>query len=113
MKTVKFRDYLVPLVLSGEKNSTWRLFDDKNLSAGDEIDLKEFGKEQSFGRAKITRVIEKPFKDLSEEDRQGHETFSSDKEMYERYSGYYNTEVGPDSVVKIIWFELLKDAEQS
>ena len=35
MKLVKFRDYLVPLVLSGEKDSTWRLFDDKGLSEGD------------------------------------------------------------------------------
>lgn len=108
MKLVKFRDYLVPLVLTGEKNSTWRLFDDKNLSVGDEIELREFGKEQSFATAKIVKVIEKAFSDLSEDDKQGHEKFSSDKEMYETYAGYYNAKVGPDSVVKIIWFELQK-----
>lgn len=108
MKIVKFRDYLVPLVLSGEKSSTWRLFDDKNLSVGDKIELRGFGKEQSFATATIVKVIEKAFKDLGDDDKRGHETFSSDKEMYETYAGYYNTEVGPDSVVKIIWFELLK-----
>jgi hypothetical protein len=106
MKLVKFRDYLVPLVLSGQKNSTWRLFDDKNLSVGDEIELREFGKEQSFATAKITKVIEKPFKDLTEDDKRGHETFSTDDEMYQTYTGYYNTHVGPDNIVKIIWFEL-------
>ena len=106
MKIVKFRDYLVPLVLSGEKNSTWRLFDDKDLSAGDEIELREFGKDHSFGKAKIIKVIEKPFKKLSAADKEGHETFSDDAEMYRTYSGYYNTPVGPDSIIKIIWFNL-------
>jgi hypothetical protein len=33
MKTLKFYDNLIPLILSGEKTSTWRIFDDKNLSA--------------------------------------------------------------------------------
>ena len=42
MKVLKFREYLVPLVLSGEKDSTWRLFDDKDLSVGDEIELQVF-----------------------------------------------------------------------
>lgn len=107
MKIVKFRDYLVPLVLSGEKNSTWRLFDDKNLSVNDSIELREFGKDTPFAKATITKVIEKPFKELSEEDKAGHETFSSNEQMYETYKGYYNTEVGPNTMVKIIWFKLL------
>jgi len=53
MKTVKFRDYLVPLVLSGGKTSTWRLFDDKDLSVGDEIELREFGADIGFAYAQI------------------------------------------------------------
>jgi hypothetical protein len=44
MKTLKFRDYLVPLILSGSKTATWRLFDDKDLAKGDAIQLLEFGK---------------------------------------------------------------------
>jgi hypothetical protein len=106
MKIVKFRDYLVPLVLSGEKNSTWRLFDDKNLSVGDEIELRESGKDHSFGKAKIIKVIEKPFKELDVTDKEGHESFRNDQEMYRTYTGYYHTPVGPDSIVKIIWFGL-------
>ena len=106
MKLVKFRDYLVPLVLSGQKNSTWRLFDDKNLSVGDDIELREFGKDDSFASAKIIKVIEKPFGELTDDDKEGHETFSNDEEMYKTYSGYYNTDVTSDTNVKIIWFEL-------
>lgn len=108
MKLVKFRDYLVPLVLSGQKNSTWRLFDDKNLMVGDEIELREFGKESSFAKAKIIKMVEKPFGELTISDKEGHETFKNDEEMYKTYSGYYDTQVSPSTVVKIIWFELLE-----
>ena len=108
MKTLNFASKLIPLVLSGEKSSTWRLFDDKDLSINDEIQLKEFGTDKIFAKAKITRVIEKPFKDLSSKDKDGHETFKDDEEMYETYSGYYHTDVGPETNLKIIWFELEK-----
>jgi hypothetical protein len=107
MKLVKFRDYLVPLVLSGEKNSTWRLLDDKNLSVDNEIALQEFGRDSSFATAKITKVVEKPFSELTQEDKRGHETFANDEDMYRTYSGYYDTSVGPSTIVKIIWFELI------
>jgi hypothetical protein len=106
MKVIKFKNYLVPLVLSGQKTSTWRLFDDKNLSTGDAIELREFGKEEPFATGYITKVIEKPFKDLTIDDKKGHEEYQSDAEMYKTYSGYYKTEVTSDTTVKIIWFEL-------
>ncbi len=106
MKIVKFKDYLVPLVLSGEKNSTWRLFDDKNLSVGDKLELREFGKDSSFATAIITKVIEKPFGKLTTADKEGHERFESDEQMYRTFSGYYNAEVNEETIVKIIWFEL-------
>jgi hypothetical protein len=106
MKVVKFRDYLVPLVLSGEKDSTWRLFDDKDLRVGDEIELRVFVTLKLFGKAKITKVVEKRFGDLSEQDKQGHETYKNDAEMYAEYTKYYHVPVGPDTTVKIIWFKL-------
>jgi hypothetical protein len=106
VKTVKFRDYLVPQILSGEKNSTWRLFDDKNLSMGDEIALMEFGTDNVFATAIIMKVVEKAFGDLLPEDFDGHEKYSSDQQMYETYKRYYGKDVGPDTRVKIIWFVL-------
>jgi hypothetical protein len=99
VKLVKFRDNLIPLILTGEKNSTWRLFDDKNLSKGDEIELREFGKDSSFAQAKIIKATEKPFKDLTAGDRLGHETFRSSEEMYKTYSNYYNTDVSAETKV--------------
>jgi len=39
MKTLKFRKELAKLIRDGTKSATWRLFDDKNLSVGDEVDF--------------------------------------------------------------------------
>ena len=112
MKILKFRDYLVPLVLSGEKDSTWRLFDDKDLKVGDEIELKVFVTNQTFAKAKITKVIQKRFGDLSESDRQGHEKYKNDDEMYAEYTKYYRVPVNADTTLKVIWFELKADSNE-
>ncbi|NOY35708.1 MAG: ASCH domain-containing protein, partial [bacterium] len=48
-KSLKFKEHLVPLVLSGEKISTWRLFDDKDLRVGDKVDLINSDTKEVFG----------------------------------------------------------------
>jgi len=108
MKTLKFASPLVPKILSGEKTSTWRLFDDKNLQKGDELIFieKETGKE--FIKAIIISVSEQKFNDLTDIDLQGHERFESDEKMYEAYKKYYKLEVTPDTVLKVIHFQLHK-----
>ncbi len=108
MKSLKFRAYLVPKVLSGEKYSTWRLFDDKDVKEGDVVDLLEFVTNRHFGVAKITKVVEKPMGELTTEDKAGHEEFESDEQMYEVYTTYYKQPVGPETPVKVIRFELQK-----
>jgi len=107
MKTLKFRHYLVPLVLSGEKTSTWRLFDDKDISVGDNVELQQFVTNEPFGNASIVDVVEKRFGDLNIEDKAGHEDFDSDDEMYATYSKYYNTKVDENTKLKIIRFKLV------
>lgn len=106
MKILKFHSNLVPLVLSGKKTSTWRLFDDKNLSVGDDIVLRVFVTNEKFAEAKIIKIIEKPFGKLTNEDKLGHEEYKDDDEMYATYSKYYKQSVGPKTPVKIVWFKL-------
>lgn len=105
-KTVKFASNLVPLILAGEKTSTWRLFDDKNLQVGDEIHLQEFGASHPFASAIISKVVVTRFGKLTDKDKEGHESYSSDQAMYDVYSGYYGTKVGPATELKIIHFVL-------
>jgi len=104
-KRLHFSKELVPLILSGKKNSTWRLWDDKNLQVGDVVDFLESKTEKHFVTVKITKVIEKKMGKLEIGDKQGHEKFKNDDEMYRTYLGYYKKDVTPDTVVKIVWFE--------
>lgn len=106
-KRLHFSKELVTLVLSGKKNSTWRLWDDKNLSIGDIVDFLESKNEKLFVTVKITDVIEKKMGELREEDKQGHEKFKDDEEMYKTYSRYYKREVNSNTVVKIIRFDFI------
>jgi hypothetical protein len=39
MKKLKFRHHLVKEIVTGSKTVTWRLFDDKDLQVGDELEL--------------------------------------------------------------------------
>lgn len=105
-KSLKFRKHLVPLVLSGEKTVTWRLFDDKELQVEDKVDLINWNTKKIFGEGVLTEVREKPLGKIKESDFDGHEKFESEEEMYETYRKYYGDKVDENTVVKIIKFKL-------
>lgn len=105
MKTLKFRPALAQLITEGKKTTTWRLFDDKDLQAGDTVELMNSETKEVFGRAVITEVDEKSIKDLDAYDWEGHERFPSDEAMYTAYRTYYpGKEIGPDTIVKVLHF---------
>jgi hypothetical protein len=107
MKTLKFSKNLIPSILSGEKTTTWRCFDDKDLKEGDEVLFLEHETKKPFAKVKLVEIKEKTFKELNEEDREGHEKFKNDEEMLKTYSEYYKTEITPDTPLKIIKFKIL------
>lgn len=113
MKTLKFADNLVPLVLSREKTSTWRLFDDKDLKVGDDVSLLNKKTLQEFGMARITAVKEKLLGEINESDFDGHEKFENREKMIETYRSYYGDRVNEKTIVKMIDFELLPRQELS
>ncbi len=107
-KTLKFKPYLVPLVLSGEKTSTWRLWDDKNIQVGDELDFLDSDSKERFVTVMVTKVIEKPIGQLGPDEKSGHESYQTDEEMYRILGGYYGRPVDAATPVKVIWFEIKK-----
>ena len=104
-KRLRFADPLPELVLSGEKNATWRIDDDKNLQIGDILSLQRMD-DTEFGRAEVTGIKDTKFGELTEEDKIGHEKFLSDDDMLRTYSDYYNMAVFLDTSLKIVRFEL-------
>jgi uncharacterized protein YqfB (UPF0267 family) len=106
-KTLKFTPELTAKILSGEKTSTWRLFDDKNLQNGDRLIFINKGTGEQFGQAIITSLHTKTLGALNDADWIGHERFTSEEEMYVAYRKYYGDKVNKDSGVKIISFKFI------
>ena len=106
MKRLKFAPPLPELILSGTKNSTWRIDDDKDISVDDILSLCRFDGSE-FAQACVRWVKITHFRDLTSEDYDGHEPFTNIETMYATYSQYYKKHVSEDTVVKIIKFSLL------
>ena len=107
MKMLKFRKNLSELILSGNKTSTWRLFDDKDLSVGDQISFVVWETGEEFAHVELIFVKETTFGQLTNDDWEGHEKFKSDEDMYDIYEKYYNRPVDKNSPIKIIKFRFL------
>jgi hypothetical protein len=108
MKIIKFTKELVPLILSGEKTSTWRLFDDKDLGVSDDLKFISSDTGEIFGYAVILGIYQKKLGEITEDDFDGHEKFQSNEEMIETYKGYYGERVDENTIVKIIRFSFVK-----
>ena len=107
-ETFKFRPYLIPLILSGEKYSTWCL-EPKKVRVGDIVELINWTSKERFGFAKITRVKKDVMKNVSEV-QDGHEKFKNRKEFYETYATYYNKKVDDTTAIWMYDFELITDS---
>ncbi|MFZ2187858.1 MAG: ASCH domain-containing protein [Candidatus Moraniibacteriota bacterium] len=107
-KTLKFADNLVPLVLSGEKTSTWRISDDKDLQVGDKLVLLNKATLQEFAKARIVLVRGKTLGEIEDADFDSHERYESKEKLFAAYRSYYGDRVTEDTKIKIIDFELLK-----
>ena len=104
MKTLKFAPELCTQIVAGTKTSTWRLFDDKDLTVGDELIFVNKATLESFGTGEITHLYVKTLGTLKESDWIGHERFASDEVMYATYRRYYGDTVSQYTEVKIIHF---------
>lgn len=113
MKTLKFAPHLVDLILKGEKASTWRLFDDKDITIGDDFEFinRETGK--VFGQAKIVSVRIKALGIVNDADYEnGHERYESPAAMLKNFQGYYGDSVSFDTPVKIVKFSFAPTKER-
>jgi ribonuclease HI len=110
MKTLKLDHQLAELVLAGKKTSTWRLFDDKDLSVNDEVslidkvDASDPDTWKVIGTATIHKIVEVRLGDISKSDSVGHEQFASKEAMLAQYQAYYGRNVSLQTPVKLLFF---------
>lgn len=110
MKTLKLDHALAQEVLAGTKTSTWRLYDDKDLSVNDDVHIVDKVDPQNpdtwqvLGVAHIDSVVQKRLDDIDLEDYDGHNPYANQHEMIETFRSYYGPQVNGDTVVKIVRF---------
>lgn len=95
--------------MEGIKTSTMRVFDDKDLKEGDELELKDSDSGEVFSRAVITEVISKRLKDVDDVDLEGHEKWDNKEEMLLSLKKYYGDKVNWDTMIKVVKFKLLNE----
>jgi hypothetical protein len=108
LKQVKFMSKFRNDILSGKKNSTWRLFDDKDLSEGNVVEFLIWETKEPFAKARVTKVVVKKFSDINKGDFDASHQYSSDEEMYKVFEEHYNRPVDKDTFVKIVQYEILE-----
>lgn len=117
MKALKLDHEIAKLVISGQKRSTWRLFDDKDLSVNDEIkliDKVDPSRPETWkviGTARINTVIQKRLGDIEPADYADHEHYESKEHMLKTFQKYYGSDVNLDTVVKIVRFDFSNDPD--
>lgn len=108
MKILKFASQLIPSLLSGEKTTTWRLFDDKELSLWDSLEFRNSENNEVIGYGAIISLKEKQIKNINEEDYSGHEQFKNIEEVITNLKKYYGNNLDENSIIKIIHFSFNK-----
>lgn len=121
MKILKLNHKEAQQILQG-KRTTWRLFDDKDLSVNDSVQLidKVLPQDQTswkrIGIARITKIVQKQL-GQSTPHEYTQEGYKSEKEMLATHSEFYDTEVSGEVPVKVIYFEfspeIMDDVEKS
>lgn len=113
MKSLKLDHGLAEEVRVGHKTSTWRLFDDKDLSVDDrlvlidKVDPHDHNSWVAFGEAVITAVVEKHLGEIGKSDFGGHEQYQSPAAMLQQFQQYYGPSVSLKTPVKILSFTFL------
>lgn len=104
MKILKFKGFKAEWVKDGTKTATMRLFDDKDIQAGDELELVNSDTAEVFAHGRVNEVIEKKVGEITEADLVGHEKYDSAEAMYANLKRWYGDRVTKDTLAKIIRF---------
>ncbi|HET9722034.1 MAG TPA: reverse transcriptase-like protein [Candidatus Saccharimonadales bacterium] len=119
MKTLKFEHYQAEQILRGEKTSTWRLFDDKDISVNDKIKIidkitpEDPASWQVIGLGTVKEIIEKNLGDINADDMKNDRSYTSQGAMLNNFKQYYGDRVAPDTPVKIVFFDFKPGADKT
>ena len=111
MKTLKVSHKVAQLIVSGQKHTTWRVNDEKNLSVNDEVNIVDKVDPENpaswltIGVAYINTIVEKRLEEIAPGDLGPGEDFSSKEEMLKTFRLYYGSDVTFHTPVKVLSFD--------
>lgn len=104
---LNFKPDLIDEILAGKKYNTWRIWPNRYVVVGEEVDLINSSTEKKFARARILEKCIKKFVDLTDYEKEGHEKFASEDAMYKTYGEYYKIPVDENTEITVIKFQLI------
>ena len=115
MKTLKLDHEIAEQIRQKRRTSTWRMYDDKNVSVNDDIELIDKVDPTdpqswvSLGTVRVDSIAEKRLSDITAADYQDDEQpFASSEEMLLYFQKHYGPQITLDSAVKIIGSQYLR-----
>jgi len=105
--------------MDGQKNSTWRINDEKNISVNDEVgiidkvDINDPESWQVIGLGHVNAVVQKRLRDVMPEDLGVGEEFTSRDDMLKTFHHYYGGDVNESTPLKIITFDFTPEKPHS
>jgi ribonuclease HI len=119
MKTLKLDHHIAAAVQQGSQTATSRLYDDKDLTVNDDVQLIDKvdpanpATWKPIGIAHIDSVIQKRLGDITDDDYAGQHHFASVREMLDTFRSYYGPQVDEGTPLKIIRFTFHNTSIQS
>ena len=113
MKTIKLDHTFAQQVLAGTRRIVWKIFDEKHLSVGDEIqfiekvDPDDEGTWHAIGNGTIQSVTEKCIRDITEKDYKIDTTIRSKQDIIDNFREQYGPLVTQDTPIKIVQFSFI------
>lgn len=113
-KTLKLSHQLAADISRGIKSLIWCIYDDKNITVNDEVELIDKVDSTnpatwiSLGIAEVGMVVEKRLGDINQVDMDEYGMFTSREDALQTFRNEYGPEIAYETPVKIIHFKLSK-----
>lgn len=108
MKTLKLNHQEAQQILHG-KRTTWRLYDDKDLSVNDHVQLIDKvipdnpATWKNIGTAQVTKILQKQFGEITQREYE-QEGYKKLQDMVDTYVNFHNREVIYTTPIKVVHF---------
>ncbi len=119
MKTLKIDHESAQLIVGGQKTTTWRVNDDKDLHVNDVVLIIDKVKPvepdswQVIGEALLNEVLEKRIGDITPDDLTGHKEYSTKESILQASRNFYGPSVDEHTPIKFLSFAFTPQQQRS